>query len=103
MTMARTTGIAVFAVALLTLAVSLASVTIATLPPLPRVAGVSDADVKAARSQYHLAIRRPALFEKLGCPCGCITLGHANLRDCFVLPSTGWFKSQTQWNAHALT
>jgi Protein of unknown function with PCYCGC motif len=50
--------------------------------PLP---GWASANARTARA-YHAAMRRPELFARIDCYCGCMqsALQHRNLRDCFL-------------------
>ena len=50
--------------------------------PLPAWAS---SNARTARA-YHAAMRRPELFARIACYCGCMqsALEHKNLRDCFL-------------------
>lgn len=37
-----------------------------------------------AQAGYEYALRAPALLEQMPCYCGCVSLGHRHLRDCFL-------------------
>lgn len=39
---------------------------------------------------YHFAEQQPALMAGIPCYCGCHSLGHGNLLDCYIRPDGGY-------------
>ena len=72
----------------------------ASWPPLPAPLGSLREDV--ARAVYAFAGARPEIQKHIPCVCGCRSLGHQSVHDCFVKHRSA-DGQVTEWEEHGLS
>ncbi len=69
-------------------------------PPLPG-AGAPAKPIEEVRAMYAFAARHPEVLQYAPCYCGCESVGHRSVRDCFVKGRDA--KGRPRWDGMGFT